>query len=47
MIKRNGKSITAIAIAATLMGQNLVPVFAEVNSNEKAAEKASQRCIHS
>ena len=41
MIKRNGKSITAIAIAATLMGQNLVPVFAEVNSNEKTTEKAT------
>lgn len=41
MIKRNGKSITAIAIAATLMGQNLVPVFAEINSNEKATEKAT------
>ncbi|MBQ3421527.1 MAG: bifunctional 2',3'-cyclic-nucleotide 2'-phosphodiesterase/3'-nucleotidase, partial [Romboutsia sp.] len=41
MIKRNGKSITAIAIAATLMGQNLVPIFAEVNSNEKTTEKAT------
>ena len=36
MIKQNKKSITSVVIAATLMGQNLVPVFAEVNSNEKA-----------
>ena len=36
MIKRDGKKIASIAIAASLMGQNLVPVFAQNNSNEKA-----------
>ena len=35
MIKRNGKRITSIAIAASLMGQSLVPVFAQNNSNDK------------
>ena len=35
MIKRNGKRITSIAIAGALMGQSLVPVFAQNNSNDK------------
>ena len=35
MIKRNGKKIAAIAIAATIIGQNLTPVFAQLNTEEK------------
>ena len=34
MIKRNGKRVAAIAIAATIIGQNL-PVFAQSNTEEK------------
>ena len=36
MIKRDGKKIASIAMAAALMGPSLSPVFAQNNSNEKA-----------
>ena len=46
MIKRNGKRVAAIAIAATIIGQNLTPIFAQSSTEEKTT-KGYECCTRS